>query len=262
MSSSPRNFSLVPTLLLSLALGVILGVIFLLLFNPAVKRNAAAQNGQVMAQTSQNTSSQTSQTQTTQSTQGNQSADQMAQNQSGQNQSGQNQSGQNQTAQTNAAGGLGTTGQEAQGQNGQNANGQTAAPEDPAHGTTQAADPVKGRTYDFFTGQTGSELYVEVCQSCHMPGGKGANGGGGVYNYPALAGNAKLASAPYVESMVLNGNGGMPGFAHYLSDEQAAKIVNYVRTELNKNQDQVKPADLKQIRPPVDKEMTFGEDAG
>ena len=221
MSSSPRNFSLVPTLLLSLALGVILGVIFLLLFNPAVKRNTAAQNGQVMTQTSQNTSTQT--TQSSQSTQ---------------------------------------TGQEAQGQNGQNANGQNAAPEDPAHGTTQAADPVKGRTYDFFTGQTGSELYVEVCQSCHMPGGKGANGGGGVYNYPALAGNAKLASAPYVESMVLNGNGGMPGFAHYLSDEQAAKIVNYVRTELNNNQDQVKPEDLKQIRPPVEKEMTFGEDAG
>lgn len=220
MSSSPRNFSLVPTLLLSLALGVILGVIFLLLFNPAVKRNTAAQNGQVMTQTSQNTSTQTTSSQTTQ------------------------------------------TGQEAQGQNGQNAAGQTAAPEDPAHGTTQAADPVKGRTYDFFTGQTGSELYVEVCQSCHMPGGKGANGGGGVYNYPALAGNAKLASAPYVESMVLNGNGGMPGFAHYLSDEQAAKIVNYVRTELNNNQDQVKPEDLKQIRPPVEKEMTFGEDAG
>ena len=250
MSSSPRNFSLVPTLLLSLALGVILGVIFLLLFNPAVKRNTAAQNGQVMTQTSQNTSTQT--TQSSQSTQGTQSTDQTA----------QNQSGQNQTAQTNAAGGLGTTGQEAQGQNGQNANGQNAAPEDPAHGTTQAADPVKGRTYDFFTGQTGAELYVEVCQSCHMPGGKGANGGGGVYNYPALAGNAKLASAPYVESMVLNGNGGMPGFAHYLSDEQAAKIVNYVRTELKNNQDQVKPEDLKQIRPPVEREMTFGEDAG
>ena len=220
MSSSPRNFSLVPTLLLSLALGVIIGVIFLLLLNPAVKSNAAAPNGQVMSQTSQTTSSQTTSSQTTQ------------------------------------------TGQEAQGQNGQNAAGQTAAPEDPAHGTTQAADPVKGRTYDFFTGQTGAELYVEVCQSCHMPGGKGASGGGGVYNYPALAGNAKLASAPYVASMVLNGNGGMPGFAHYLSDEQAAKIVNYVRTELNNNQDQVKPEDLKQIRPPVEKEMTFGEDAG
>lgn len=223
MSSSPRNFSLVPTLLLSLALGVVFGVIFLLLFNPAVKRNAAAQSGQVVAQTQ---TSQTSQSQASQTSTGAQSADQTAQGEAS------------------------------------DKPASASAPEDPAHGTTQAADPVKGRTYDFFTGQTGAELYTEVCQSCHMPGGKGATGGGGTYNYPALAGNSKLASAAYVQSIVLNGNGGMPGFAHYLSDEQAAKIVNYVRTELNGNKDEVKPDDLKQIRPPQDKEMTFGEDAG
>ncbi|MGX9688149.1 c-type cytochrome [Deinococcus wulumuqiensis] len=206
MSSSSKNFSLVPTLLLSLALGVIFGVFFLLLFNPAVKRNAAAQSGQVTTQ------------QTSQSGQG--SAD----------------------GQGAAASGTPTEGSN----------------------TTQAATQTKvaARTYDYFTADTGAALYAEACQSCHMPGGKGANGGGGSYNYPALAGNAKLASAAYVQSIVLNGNGGMPGFAHYLSDEQVAKIVNYVRTELNDNADEVKASDIAPLRPPAEKELTFGESAG
>lgn len=212
MSSSSKNFSLVPTLLLSLALGVAFGVFFLLLFGPAVKRNAAAQSGQVTAQ-------QTSQTQqASQSGQG--SAD----------------------GQGAAASGTPTEGSS----------------------TTQAATQTKvaARTYDYFTADTGAALYAEACQSCHMPGGKGANGGGGSYNYPALAGNAKLASAAYVQSIVLNGNGGMPGFAHYLSDEQIAKIVNYVRTELNDNADEVKASDIAPLRPPAEKELTFGESAG
>lgn len=217
MSSSSKNFSLVPTLLLSLALGVAFGVFFLLLFGPAVKRNAAAQSGQV--QGGQVTAQQTSQTQqASQSGQG--SAD----------------------GQGAAASGTPTEGSS----------------------TTQAATQTKvaARTYDYFTADTGAALYAEACQSCHMPGGKGANGGGGSYNYPALAGNAKLASAAYVQSIVLNGNGGMPGFAHYLSDEQVAKIVNYVRTELNDNADEVKASDIAPLRPPAEKELTFGESAG
>ena len=211
MSSSSKNFSLVPTLLLSLALGVAFGVFFLLLFGPAVKRNAAAQSGQVTAQTSQTQ-------QASQSGQG--SAD----------------------GQGAAASGTPTEGSS----------------------TTQAATQTKvaARTYDYFTADTGAALYAEACQSCHMLGGKGANGGGGSYNYPALAGNAKLASAAYVQSIVLNGNGGMPGFAHYLSDEQVAKIVNYVRTELNDNADEVKASDIAPLRPPAEKELTFGESAG
>ena len=205
MSSSGKNFSLVPTLLLSLALGVAFGVFFLLLFGPAVKRQNMAQTGQAT-----------------------------------------------QTAQTTPSG---QTGQ-------QGAQTSDAAPEGST--TTQAATQTKAavETYNFFTGQTGAELYSEVCQSCHMPGGKGAKGGGGVYNYPALAGNPKLASAAYVQSLVLNGNGGMPGFAHYLSDEQVAKIVNYVRTELNDNTDEVKPSDIAPLRPPAEQQMTFGEAAG
>lgn len=211
MSSSSRNFSIVPTLLLSLALGVIFGVFFLLLFNPAVKRNAAAQSGQVTAQTTQTQ-------QASQSGQG--SAD---------------------------GHGAAASGTPTEGSN-----------------TTQAATQTKvaARTYDYFTADTGAALYAEACQSCHMPGGKGASGGGGSYNYPALAGNAKLASAAYVQSIVLNGNGGMPGFAHYLSDEQVAKVVNYVRTELNDNADEVKASDIAPLRPPAEKELTFGESAG
>lgn len=95
-----------------------------------------------------------------------------------------------------------------------------------------------------------------------MFGGKGVNGGGGVYNYFVFVGNVKFVSVFYVESMVLNGNGGMFGFVYYFSDEQVVKIVNYVCIELNNNQDQVKFEDFKQICLLVEREMIFGEDVG
>jgi len=40
---------------------------------------------------------------------------------------------------------------------------------------------------------SGAQIYAQVCQGCHMPGGTGANGAG---QYPAFAGNPNLASAP------------------------------------------------------------------
>lgn len=106
---------------------------------------------------------------------------------------------------------------------------------------------------------TGAQIYVQACQSCHMKGGKGARGAG---IYPALAGNPKLNSAQYMESMLLYGNGGMPSFGHYMNDQQISDIVNYVRTELNKNTDKVTPADIKNARPKDPHYMIFGEAAG
>ncbi len=106
---------------------------------------------------------------------------------------------------------------------------------------------------------TGQEIYVQACQSCHMPGGKGAVGAG---VYPPLAGNPKLKIAQYPINMVLFGNGGMPSFGHYMSDEQISEVVNYVRTELNNNTDKVTPADIKKARPADPHYMVFGEAAG
>ncbi|EYB67996.1 hypothetical protein DEIPH_ctg030orf0035 [Deinococcus phoenicis] len=135
------------------------------------------------------------------------------------------------------------------------------ASEDQAGGTTQAAASEEKQQLQFtsFTGKNGAELYTQACQSCHMPEGRGAQGAG---RYPALANNPRTASTPYVVTMILNGNGGMPGFGHYLSDAQIAEIVNYVRDDLNKQTDQVAPADVQKLRPQNPDYMIFGESAG
>ncbi|MET7140994.1 cytochrome c [Xanthomonas sp. PPL139] len=79
-----------------------------------------------------------------------------------------------------------------------------------------------------FTTTSGATVYAAICQGCHMPGGQGARGAG---EYPALAGNPKVAAAPYVAMMVLDGHGGMPGFADTLNDRQVAEVVHYVRSQ-------------------------------
>ncbi|WP_091743045.1 c-type cytochrome [Phenylobacterium immobile] len=76
--------------------------------------------------------------------------------------------------------------------------------------------------------RSGEETYRMVCQSCHMPDGKGAAGAGAAY--PALAGNPRLAAAPYPIMLVLNGKGAMPWFSDSLSHAQVADVVTYIRT--------------------------------
>ena len=66
-----------------------------------------------------------------------------------------------------------------------------------------------------------------------MADGKGVNTGAGFY--PALANNPKLSSAGYPIYVLANGYGGMPSFKNYLSDEQIAEVVNYVRTNFGNN---------------------------
>lgn len=105
----------------------------------------------------------------------------------------------------------------------------------------QFADPAH------FQQQDGAALYRDICQGCHMPNGKGAAGAGA---YPALAANAKLATAGYPVLVVMNGQKAMPGFARMLSDAQVAAVVNYVRTHFgNDYRDAVTEADTKAARP-------------
>lgn len=100
----------------------------------------------------------------------------------------------------------------------------------------------KGSTFDEMTGE---DLFQGICQGCHMEGGQGATGAGA---YPALKGNPRVASAAYPIYMVVNGQGGMPGFKDYLSDEQVAEVVNYVRTHLgNSFTDAVSVEDVRKI---------------
>jgi mono/diheme cytochrome c family protein len=79
-----------------------------------------------------------------------------------------------------------------------------------------------------FVERDGPALYAAICQGCHMADGRGAQGAA---SYPALAGNAKLASAAYVAQTVLRGRRAMPGFGRMLDDAQVAAVVNHVRSQ-------------------------------
>jgi mono/diheme cytochrome c family protein len=98
----------------------------------------------------------------------------------------------------------------------------------------------------------GAALYQAVCQGCHMADARGAKGAG---EYPALAANAKLASATFPAARVLNGWAGMPRFAEMLTDAQIADVVNYVRTSFgNHYADRLLAADVARMRVTVKSE--------
>lgn len=83
-----------------------------------------------------------------------------------------------------------------------------------------------------FSSQDGATLFRTICQGCHMPDAAGATGAA---RYPPLARNPKLAAAAYPVYTVIQGRNAMPSFARYLSDEQVAAVVNYVRTHFGNN---------------------------
>lgn len=92
----------------------------------------------------------------------------------------------------------------------------------------------------------GAALYAAACQSCHMPGGQGARGAGA---YPALANNPRLEGAGYPLTLVVRGQGAMPGFATYLNDRQIAAVVGFIRTNFgNAHADPVAPEDAAALR--------------
>jgi mono/diheme cytochrome c family protein len=97
-----------------------------------------------------------------------------------------------------------------------------------------------------FVEMSGEELFVNVCQGCHMPGGIGATGAG---SYPALASNKNLEASGYPIELVVNGRRGMPPFGKTMTDDQIAAVVNYVRTHFgNKYEDQVSASDVRAAR--------------
>ena len=99
-----------------------------------------------------------------------------------------------------------------------------------------------------FAEQGGGAIYANVCAACHQADAKGAVGAGA---YPALAGNSNLASADYVLRVVIRGQRGMPPLGGMMSDEQAADVVNYVRSHFgNDYRDTVSAAAVQSARPP------------
>ena len=92
----------------------------------------------------------------------------------------------------------------------------------------------------------GEALYAHVCAGCHQPDGGGAVGAGA---YPALARNPNLASATYVENLVVSGRAAMPPIGAMMSDEQVADVVNYVRARFGDfHDDQVSAVEVGTLR--------------
>jgi cytochrome c5 len=98
-----------------------------------------------------------------------------------------------------------------------------------------------------FTEANGEQLFVSICQGCHMPDGHGATGAG---NYPALTEDKNLESSGYPVSVVVRGQRAMPPIGSMMSDDQVAAVVNYVRTHFgNQYRDAVTAEDVRRVRP-------------
>lgn len=120
-------------------------------------------------------------------------------------------------------------------------------------GATDADEPVLPG--NALAKASGEEIYRHVCQGCHMPDARGAQGAGA---YPALAENPKLASAQYMATIVFFGRRNMPHFGAqpdlgafeafvvmHLDDTQIAAVVNYVRSHFgNHYTDELTAADV------------------
>jgi mono/diheme cytochrome c family protein len=92
---------------------------------------------------------------------------------------------------------------------------------------------------------TGEQVYVQVCQGCHMADAKGGKGAGQI---PALAKNSNLEDPSYPISMIVQGRGAMPPLTDLLSPAQIAAVATYVRTHFgNTYKKPVKEADVKAI---------------
>ena len=114
----------------------------------------------------------------------------------------------------------------------------------PSHAADPAEDGIsQGRR---FQERDGASLYRAICQGCHMADGQGARGAGA---YPALAGNPRVATAPYLIVTIVRGRNGMPPFGAMLDDEQVAAVASHVRTHFgNRSVEPVSAADVRALR--------------
>lgn len=108
---------------------------------------------------------------------------------------------------------------------------------------------------------TGRDLYLKACIECHQ-----ADGNGVANTFPPLAGSEWVAGDQKTMIRILLGglygpikvkgvdyNGVMPGHSH-VSDEELAAIASYVRfTFADKKEDAITPAEIKAIRPEIEK---------
>jgi cytochrome c6 len=91
----------------------------------------------------------------------------------------------------------------------------------------------------------GQQVYDTICVACHQPGGKGVPG-----VFPALAGNqlVTLDDPQYVIATLITGRGAMPQFGAYVTDDQIAAAVSYIRQAWGNRAGPVTPAQVEAIR--------------
>jgi mono/diheme cytochrome c family protein len=115
--------------------------------------------------------------------------------------------------------------------------------------TALAHDRPENRTFSSgfsFAETTGEELFVNVCQGCHMPDGSGAAGAG---SYPSLVADKNLEARGYPVYLVINGRRAMPPFGEMMTDAQIAAVVNYLRTHFgNSYEDAVTANEVREAR--------------
>ncbi len=102
--------------------------------------------------------------------------------------------------------------------------------------------------------KTGAELYEQHCQSCHMKKGKGF-----FKMYPPLTDSNWVGNDEKIVGNIINGLKGeitvhgktydneMPPMA-YLTDEEIAKIINYIRVEIAEVEATISVGRVKEIR--------------
>lgn len=111
---------------------------------------------------------------------------------------------------------------------------------------TDAADGAFTASRGQFGETSGEAMYRRVCAACHMADAKGAVGAG---FYPSLANNPKLEASGYPLSVLMNGLNGMPALGKQMSDQQAADVVNYIRSHFgNRYKDKVTAEEVKTLR--------------
>jgi mono/diheme cytochrome c family protein/glucose/arabinose dehydrogenase len=116
-------------------------------------------------------------------------------------------------------------------------------PGKPGESAVAPLSPEEQRRFD-----TGREVYLNICQACHQPDGRGLE-----QVAPALVGSTLALAAPEIPARILlNGKEGsiglMPPIGSALTDDQIAGVLTYIRREWGQTGTPVDPATVKAVR--------------
>jgi mono/diheme cytochrome c family protein len=121
-------------------------------------------------------------------------------------------------------------------------------PGKPGVASVTPLSPEEQRRFD-----AGREVYLNICQACHQPDGRGLD-----KVAPSLVGSSLALAAPEIPARILlNGKEGsiglMPPIGSALNDDQIAAVLTYVRREWGQTGTAVDSATVKAVR-----ELTAG----